>query len=456
MPTPAQEAQLIELFRQQLANPEATWVQERIPAELERIRGDMEEEFLQTIAAPVSDELSETDLTRALDRQRTVVDTLRDRIAERRVDMELLDGEEKRYYLQPVTDTGATGGELRLTESHAELLAKRAILNERIGALESLLALNEERLRKLENDQSLEQLRFLRTAATYGLILLLIWLLERFVRVTFLTRIPRLEVRYAAIKFFTAAVYCITALWLIGVVMGRNPDLLTSFAIIGAGVAIAMQDIVKDILGWMMIRQNHLFTQGDRVTIGSQTGEVIDIGILRTRFLEVGMEGQPVVERTGKVLSLPNSTVLAQAVLNHSSTSDFVRAEMTITITYESNWQRADEILQDVLKKETFQYEEKEKRQYTSRTKMYFIPQQSRGPAVHIDLGADGIMFTLRFSVPIGERRPVVTRLAKEILRRFGNTGDIELAYKTSRVYSTALQPKEASPIAETGAPDDR
>jgi small-conductance mechanosensitive channel len=439
VPTAAQEAQLVYLYEQQLADPDATWAQERIATDLQRIRADMEQELLQTIAAPVSDELSESDLTRALDRQRTVVNTLKDRIAERKVDLELLDAEEQRYYIEPVVGTGAEAGGLRLTKTHGELLAKRAILQERIGALDSLLTLNEERLQKLTGDQRVEQLGFLRSAATYVLILVLIWMLERLVRGALLTRIPRLEVRYTAIKVFTAIIYSITALWLLSVLMARHPNIITSFAIIGAGVAIALQDVVKDILGWFTIRQSQLFTQGDRVSVGGETGEVIDIGILRTRFLEVGTEGQPVLERTGKILSLPNSVVLTQRVVNHSATSDFVRAEMPLTVTYQSNWQKAETILQEVLKQETLAYEEKERRQHASRTKMYFIPQQTRGPGVHVDLGADGIQFTLRFSVPIGERRPVVTRISREILKRFGEEKDIELAYKTSRVYSSAV-----------------
>jgi len=443
-PATAEEALLTSLYRQQLAEPENQWVNDRIASELENIRKNTQEEMLQTIGAPVSEELSESDPTRAIDRQEAVVQTLKDRIAERKVDIELLEAEEQKFYLNPEPPTGSGATEqFRLTKSHAELLAKRAILKERIAALESLLAINEQRLEKLTLDQRRQQFGFLRTIATYGAVLLLIWLFERIVSTTMLTRIRKLEYRYTAIKAFTMAVYIFAALWLLSAILAKHPNIITSFAIIGAGVAIAMQDVVKDVLGWMMIRQHQLFTQGQRVTIGVETGEVVDIGMLRTRMLDVGLEGEPVLERTGKILSVPNSAVLTQSVLNHSATSDFVRAEMRISVTYESDWEKAEKILRAVLEQETAQYEEKEKRQHSDRTRMYFIPKQSRGPAVHVDLGADGIDFTLRFSVPIGERRPVVTRISREILKQFTKAGNIELAYKTTRSYSTMLPPKE-------------
>jgi len=348
-------------------------------------------------------------------------------------------------YLNPPTETGATES-IRLTKSHAELLAKRAVLEERVAALEAVLSANEQRLEKLQTEQRREQFTFLRSMGFYAILLFLVWLFEHVVRTAVLTRIGRREYRYAAIKIFTAAVYTITVLWILSALLARHPSIITSFAIIGAGIAIALQDVVKDILGWMMIRQHRLFTQGQRVTIGNDTGEIIDIGVLRTRMLEVGIEGSPVLERTGKILSLPNSVVLTQHVINHSATSDFVRAEMHVTVTYESNWEKAEKILLTTLEEQTGAFEEKDKRQYASRTKMYFVPKQSRGPAVHVDIAADGIDFTLRFSIPIGERRPIATQIAKEILRRFAEHGDIELAYKTSRILSGAYElPKFAS-----------
>ena len=128
-------------------------------------------------------------------------------------------------------------------------------------------------------------------------------------------------------------------------VYSKNPGILASFAIVGAGIAIAMQDIIKDIVGWVVIHQSKLFSQGDRVSIGQKTGEVIDIGLLHTKVLEIGMPPDGVLEQTGKVLSIPNSKVLSEYLNNYNTTSDFVKAEMKLTITFESNRRKAEELL---------------------------------------------------------------------------------------------------------------
>ncbi|MDD5469402.1 MAG: mechanosensitive ion channel [Candidatus Peribacteraceae bacterium] len=445
---PIDPTTLIQLYGQLQAEPENTYIQQRIDSERQDIRKQIEEELTSGIA-PTDDILGETELPKAVEKQKRVVEGLAGKLAERKADLELLNAEEQQFYLLPQTATGVLDTRFRLTQSHAELLAKRAILEDRIAILDSLLSLNQSKLQKLMLDQRLEQFSFLRDIATYAAILLLIWLLERFVRTSFLVRIPRLAVRYAAVKIFTASVYTIAGLWIVSLVLAKQPGIVTSFAIVGAGIAIALQDVVKDMLGWFMIRQNQLFTQGQRVTISRFTGEVIDIGILRTKLLEVGAEGSPVLERTGKTLSVPNSLVLTQETINHNATSDFLRAEMPVTVTYESNWERAETILKGILEEETGTFGEVDQRQYAMRTLLYYIPRQSRGPAVHVKLGADGIEFTLRYFAPIGEQRPVATIIAKRILKAFKEAGDIELAYKTTRSYSTLLPAKEEPPVEQ-------
>ena len=64
-----------------------------------------------------------------------------------------------------------------------------------------------------------------------------------------------------------------------------------SFAlgVAGAGVAVALQDLLASIAGAFSIGFSKLYVVGDRVQIGDTRGElVIDIGLLRTTLMEVG------------------------------------------------------------------------------------------------------------------------------------------------------------------------
>ncbi|OGJ57995.1 hypothetical protein A2635_03115, partial [Candidatus Peribacteria bacterium RIFCSPHIGHO2_01_FULL_51_9] len=260
---------------------------------------------------------------------------------------------------------------------------------------------------------------------------------------TLLRRIHNPDRRYTITKIFSSTIYILTATWIIVTVFAKYPGLITSLAIVGAGLAIALQDIVKDILGWGLILQHRLFVIGNRITIGNYTGEVVDIGILRTRVLEVGLPPHSVLEHTGKILSIPNAYVLTLPITNHSTISEFVNAEMHITITYESDWKKARRILHEIIQQETGAHTERERMQELQRTRMMYIHRQISGPEVYMDLAADGIDFVLRFSVPIGERRLIVSTLSEKILERFIAEGDIALAYKTVRSVSDKKEEKD-------------
>lgn len=208
-----------------------------------------------------------------------------------------------------------------------------------------------------------------------------------------------------------------------------------SFAIIGAGVAIAMQDIIKDIVGWVVIHQSKLFSQGDRVSIGQKTGEVIDIGLLHSKVLEVGIPPDGVLEQTGKVLSIPNAKVLTEALHNYHTTSDFVKAEISLAITFESNWRKTEEILTKILHEETEQYANRDQRQHSIRTRTMYVPYEPSVSNVFKTIADDGVEFALRFTVPVGKQRSIVSLLTDRILEAFEAEQDVELAYKTTRYF---------------------
>src|SRR3989344_2592375 len=309
---------LTQLYVQLERSPDSEYVQRRIEDELEALREEFGAE-IDAVISPVTDGAQAEDLTQAIERQRRVVDVLEDQLQEHRVDVDLLD------------------------------------LEEELKVLEERLALAKERAQKLTIQVRFQQFALLLPIGKYALILAIIWLLERLIRTRFLVRIPDHRRRFNAVKVFSTTVYVLTALWLVTTLLSRQPNAITSFAILGAGVAIALQDIFKDLFGYFMIKRSRLFNHGHRITIGNLapvTGEVVDIGMFRTKLLEVGDKGD-VLERTGKIVSIPNAQVLTQNVVDHHATSDYLRAEMHIIMTFESDWQAAEKILMEIFVEKT-------------------------------------------------------------------------------------------------------
>ncbi len=423
------------LYDQQLQNPDNTNITEQIAAKRELIHSLLDteaQEELKKITQEEPDISTEESISKGIERQQGLLSLLDERHQEAEVDLDLLRKEEVSLYLKPKEDASK---EFRLTESHAELLAKVAVLEEEIDVLNSLSEFHTTRLQRLQFNQRLEQYGLLITLGKYFAIILVILFVEKAIRKKFISRITKTEYRYAATKLFTTIIYTFTFIWIAGVTFSKNPNLLASIAIVGAGLAIALQDVVKDVVGGIIIFQNRLFTRGNRISFGDITGEVIDSGFLRTTILEIGTRtGQDALERTGKTLSIPNALFLTQPVTNHNATSDFVRAEMKITITFESDFEKAHQILLDIVNDETVEYTERDEKQVVRRMQLYYFRHATRGNQVYADIAADGVEFTLRFTCPIGERRPVVSRIAIKILQSFAKESSIDLAYTTQRI----------------------
>ncbi len=437
--TQADEARLTSLYRSLLKSPEDQYIQRRITEERSLIRAAIEKEVRSTPRASEdsSPPADGAELPRAIDQQRTLVSGLEERLKERKVDRDLLLAEEQKFYIDTPPENLGEIEEFRLTKIHEELLAKVAIAEERIAVLESVLSLEKQRLGKLTRDQWLAQFGDLIAILTYIATFIAIVIAERLIRGLIAHRILQPQKRYVVTKFFTTITYVVVLLWLVTTVFSKNPNILTSLAIVGAGLAVALQDVVKDVVGWIMVLQKRLFILGDRVSVGPYSGDVVDLSLLRTTLLEVNTSPAAAVqERTGRVLYMPNAAVLIHDVVNFNRTSDYLKSELKLTLTLESNWEKAEKIFLAILEEVTGKYTEAARRQYSTRTRMLFIQHDPTGPALYTDVVGDGIEVTLRFTIPIGMRREVGSDIMRAILKRFAMETDVHLAYRTSMVYT--------------------
>src|SRR3989344_741804 len=264
-------------------------IDKKIGLERAYVRAAIDDELNALVNSLTRTESGETlDVTRSYERQRSIVETLETKLKEGEVDLELLLDEEKRLYGsdEVPSASGAVIEDYRFTGSHEELLAKKSALEERISAVKFFLQLQQERLRKLGTERALEQFSALITFAEYLGLFLVIVVVERTVRTRLFGRIANRNTRYRAMKIFTWSVYLIVIGWIMSRFYAEYPGILTSFAIVGAGIAVALQDVLKDVVGWVLIVQKRMFTLGQRITVGHITGDVMDISLLRTTLME--------------------------------------------------------------------------------------------------------------------------------------------------------------------------
>lgn len=114
-----------------------------------------------------------------------------------------------------------------------------------------------------------------------------------------------------------------------------SPSIETFIAIIasvGIAVGFAAQDILKNVFGGIMILMDRPFQIGDKIQVGEDYGEVIEIGMRSTR----------IVTKDDSVISLPNGEIINSAVSNSNSgeANCQVIAEIYLPIDIDTNLAR--------------------------------------------------------------------------------------------------------------------
>jgi len=93
---------------------------------------------------------------------------------------------------------------------------------------------------------------------------------------------PRYSFRKTvSILYLVVFVAIIIMIW-----VANTHTLLVSYGLVGAGIAVSLQDFFKNFLGGIVIFVTGIYRGGDRIEINSKYSDVIDIHILYTTLME--------------------------------------------------------------------------------------------------------------------------------------------------------------------------
>ena len=135
------------------------------------------------------------------------------------------------------------------------------------------------------------------------------------------------DARYRVRKFVVFLGYVIGILFMVILFGDRLGRLSFALGVAGAGVALALQEVIAGLAGWIAIGVGKSFAVGDRIQIGDTKGEVIDISPLRTTLMETG-HGVSGDLYSGRIARIPNGAVIKGPVFNYSQGFRFVWDEI--------------------------------------------------------------------------------------------------------------------------------
>ena len=228
-------------------------------------------------------------------------------------------------------------------------------------------------------------------------------------------------------------------IWLASIVivlfvwLGESGNLTVAMGILGAGIAFASQETIGSFVGFLNIVTGNLFQIGDRIRIGNVSGDVIDINLMRTIVMEIGewVRGD---QYTGRIVSIANNSIFSNPVINYTKNWHFLWDEITIPITYASDWRLAEEIILQHGKEYSEAIQADASKELQKLDEKYPLKKTVVEPTIYVTLTDNWIEMTLRYVINISDRREVNGKLNYELLKHFETEPTVTIASSTIEI----------------------
>lgn len=211
-------------------------------------------------------------------------------------------------------------------------------------------------------------------------------------------------------------------------------SLPTYLGLVSAGIAIALADVLKNMVGWVYILSRKPFQVSDRIEINGYKGDVVDIRLFRFSLMEI--DGWVDAEQsTGRLVHIPNGIVFDSPVANYTEGFGFIWHEIPVLVTFESDWRRAEELIKEILRVDAPDIHGTAGNKIRETARRYSIRVGTLTPTVYLTVRDSGVLLTARYLVEARTRRGREDRIWRSILDAFAAEPSIELAYPTVRTF---------------------
>jgi small-conductance mechanosensitive channel len=224
----------------------------------------------------------------------------------------------------------------------------------------------------------------------------------------------------------------------------------TFLGLLSAGLAIALKDLVASFAGWVFILWRRPLELGDRVQIGRDAGDVVDIRLFQFTILEIG-NWVDADQSTGRIIHIPNSRLFTEPLANFTSQFEFIWHEVPVLVTFESDWRRAKALLEEIVQKVTGDTVQEARQAMRVVSRKFLIHFRHLTPIVYTQVEDSGVLLTMRFLCRARQRRGFNQAIWEAVLEAFGREDGIDFAYPTRRMYHNLL---EGKPHARADLPE--
>ena len=269
----------------------------------------------------------------------------------------------------------------------------------------------------------------------YSIILSLLipvgaWIIYRILNRIIKRRIKDVTQRHS-LRALTRNIIFVSAIILIILVWLRpQQNMAVIIGLIVAGIILASQSAISSFGGYLLIVSSNLYGIGDRISINDVTGDVMDIGFMRTTIMEIG-QWVGADQYTGRIVTISNKALYDNPIFNYTRHWGYLWDEIMIPVTYTSDWRRASDIMSKLGNKHTAELQDDAEAKLTRLVDRFPLKQTTVEPSIYFVMTDNWIEITLRFVVDAQERRKVKAQLNRELLQQFEEEENITVASAT-------------------------
>ncbi len=213
----------------------------------------------------------------------------------------------------------------------------------------------------------------------------------------------------------TVAVQFSAAILILLIVFGPPTQVTTFLGLATAGLTVVLKDYIVSFFGWFALMGKSGVRVGDWVEIEGVSGEVIEIGLLKTVLLEMGNwtdNGHP----TGRRVAFANSYALEHHYFNFSTAGQWLWDELQVTVPGGGNPYDVAEEIRLAVERETAADATEAEHDWERVTHQYGVRAFSAKPAVDLRPGLAGLDVKVRYITRAHQRSSVKSRLFQSIV----------------------------------------
>jgi len=258
----------------------------------------------------------------------------------------------------------------------------------------------------------------------------------RLVDVYFIGRVQNAVYQYNLKRVSRLVVWLVIAFFVLTLLFQNWYTAVVSFGLLSLILGFALQTPITSFIGWIYILVREPYRVGDRIKIGTATGDVIDVNYLDTTLWEFGGDYLSTEHPSGRIIKFPNSTVLSSPVYNYTwPLFPYIWNEIRVHVAYNSDLAFVAATMKEVAEQEVGEEMMKQVevfREILAQTPVNQVEVQER-PVVLFRVSENTwIEAIVRYLVSPKEAGRVKSRLILELLERLNAEPDRVLFPKDS------------------------